>query len=81
MKNLQRLFDTAIPCHCLQCGMLICIAPSRNGVQCKYDLDDKSNPTFTPHKCPGAEIKKQLHQKIKGIKIKVREQSVEKRVS
>lgn len=65
--GLQRLFDKAIPAFCRDCGMLICIAPSKNGVQCKYDVDDKSNPTFVPHKCPSVKLKKAIQVKTKAL--------------
>lgn len=50
----QRLFDKGQPGSCLKCGMLVCFAPSKNGVQCKFELDENSNPTFAMHKCPAA---------------------------
>jgi hypothetical protein len=45
--------------------MLIAIAPSRNGVDMRLDVDDQSNPTFTHHKCPTARIKKEIYEKLK----------------
>lgn len=51
--------------------MLICRAPSKRGMWCQYDLDDKSNPTFNPHKCPVAEAKKKARIiLLPGTKIK-----------
>lgn len=63
-ERKQRLFDTAMPATCAACGVLVCIAPSKNGVLCRYDLDDDSNPTFTPHKCAVATAKETLRERI-----------------
>lgn len=65
-RKKQRLFNTALPANCRECGVLVCIAPSRNGIQCKFDLDDNSNPTLTPHICAVATAKRLAREQILG---------------
>ncbi len=64
-QRLQKITDSARPGFCSACGVLIAIAPNKNGLQEKHDLDDESNPLLALHRCPMRAVKSKAHEKIK----------------
>lgn len=50
------------PGSCQQCGAIVCMRVSKNGVWGKFDLDMDLDPTRKPHRCHVAEVKRKQRE-------------------